>query len=132
MDFLFFNTEIIRGFTKTFVDICSDTSYPFGFSYTSKRPPLNILMFLVATLSSQDNKVAFILVDKDGALAISSEFMSTFYNIKAIVQTTGGDTYSLNGKSESPNNTLDNITRSLLLNSIYKKELWYFTHKYDI
>ena len=41
-----------------------------------------------------------------------------------IVQTTGGDASSLNGKSESPNNTLDNITRAIFLISIHKKELW--------
>ena len=38
-----------------------------------------------------------------------------------IVQTTGGDASSLNGKSESPNKTLANITRALVLNSIHKK-----------
>ena len=40
-----------------------------------------------------------------------------------IFQTTGGDASSLNGKSESPNKTLANITRALLLNSRHKKEL---------
>ena len=49
-----------------------------------------------------------------------------------IVQTTGGDESSLNGKIESPNKTLANITRALLLNSIHKKELWCFSHQYDI
>ena len=49
-----------------------------------------------------------------------------------IVQTTGGDASSLNGKSESPNKTLANITRSLLLNSIHKKELWCFAYQYTI
>ena len=49
-----------------------------------------------------------------------------------IVQTTGGDASSLNGKSESPNKTLDNITRDLFLNSSHKKELWCFAYQYDI
>ena len=40
-----------------------------------------------------------------------------------IVQTTGGYASSLNGKSESLNKTLDNITRALLLNTSHKKEL---------
>ena len=48
-----------------------------------------------------------------------------------IVQTTGGDASSLNGKSESPNKTLANITRALLINSIHKKELWYFAYQYS-
>ena len=49
-------------------------------------------------------------MDEDGALARSSEFMSKCQNMNIVVQTTGGDSYSLNGKSEIPNNTLANIT----------------------
>ena len=63
MDFAFFNVESIRGFTSTLVAICSATSYPFGFSSRSKRPPLDILKFLVTTLINQDKKVAFVRVD---------------------------------------------------------------------
>ena len=40
-----------------------------------------------------------------------------------IVQTICGDLSSLNGKIEIPIKTLANITRALLLNSSYKKEL---------
>ena len=49
-----------------------------------------------------------------------------------IVQTTGGDEYSLNGKSESPNKRLANITRAHLLNSIHKEEIWCFGYQYAI
>ena len=69
IDFAFFNVESIRGFTSTFVNICSDTSHPFGFPYRSKRTPLDILKFLVTTLRNQDKKVALTRVDEDGALA---------------------------------------------------------------
>ena len=58
IDFSFFNVERICGFTSTFVDICSATSYPFGLPSISKRPPIDILKFLVATLRNQDKKVA--------------------------------------------------------------------------
>ena len=119
--FSFFNVQSIRGFTSNFVAICSATPYPFRFPSRSKRPPLDILKLLVATFRDQDNKVAFIRVDEDGALARSSEFMKTCHNMNIVVQTTGGDASSLNGKSEIPNKTLDNITRALLLNSSHKK-----------
>ena len=49
-----------------------------------------------------------------------------------IVQTTDGYASSLNGKSESPNKTLSNTMRSLLLNSSNKKELWCFAYQYAI
>ena len=41
-----------------------------------------------------------------------------------IVKNIGEDSSSLNGKSGSPNNILTDITRSLLLNSIHKRELF--------
>ena len=55
-DFAFFNVEIIRGFTSNFVAICSATSYPFGFPSRSKRPPLDILKFLVTKLRNKDKR----------------------------------------------------------------------------
>ena len=79
--------------------LCSATSYPFGLPSRSKRPPLDILKFLVTTLRNQDKKFASIRVDEDGALDRSSEFMRTCHNMNIIVQTTGGDDSSLNGKS---------------------------------
>ena len=121
MDFAFFNVESIRGFTLTFVSICSATSYPFGFPSRRKRKPLDILKFLVTILSNQDNKFALIRVDEYGALEKSSDFMNIFHNMNIIVQTTGGDAYFINGKSESLNKILANPTRALLLNSIHKK-----------
>ena len=58
--------------------------------------------------------------------------MKTCQNINIIVQTTGGDAYSLNGKTETPNKKLTNITRDLLLKSRHKKELWLFACQYTI
>ena len=89
--------------------------------FRSKSPPLDILKLFFATFRNKDNKVSFILVVEDGALETSSEFMKTCHNMNIIVHTTGEYSYSLNGKIESPNNTLDNITRALLLNSSYRK-----------
>ena len=43
-----------------------------------------------------------------------------------IVQTTGGYASSLNSKIESPNNTLANITRALLLNQVTRNNFGVF------
>ena len=98
MYFAYFNVGSIRGFTSTFVAVCSANSYPFGFSSRIKLPPLDILKFIVTTLINQDKKVAFIRVDEDGALARYSEFMKTCHNMNIIVITTGGDASCLIGK----------------------------------
>ena len=90
MDFAFFTVESIRGFHSNVVDICSTTSHPFGFPPRRKRSPLDILIFLVTTLSNQDEKVAFIRVDEGGALEIYYELMKTCHNMNITVQITGG------------------------------------------
>ena len=77
-------------------------------------------------------KVALIRVDEDGALEKSSEFIKTCHNMNIIFNNTGGYASSLNGKSESPNKTLYNIKRDLLLKSSHKKELRCFAYQYDI
>ena len=132
MDFVFSIVESIHELTSTFVAICSSTSYPFVFPSRRKCPPLDILKFLVTTLSNQDKKVAFFWVDEYGELARYSEFMKTCHNMNIIVQNTGGDASSLNGKNEIPKKTLDNITRYILLNLRHKKEHWCFAYQYSI
>ena len=49
-----------------------------------------------------------------------------------IVQTTGGDSSSINGKIESHNKTLANITGYLLLNSSHNIEPCCFAYQYTI
>ena len=98
------------------MDICSDHSYLFGFPYRIKRPPLYILRLLVTTLSNQDKKVSFVRVDEDGSLERYYGFMKTCHNMNIIDKTTCGYAYSLNGKIESPNKTLANIIRALIIN----------------
>ena len=105
--------EVNPRMLSTFVAICSATSYPFGFPSRSKRPTLYILKFLVTKLRNQDNKVAFIIVDEYVALARYSEFMKICHNMNIIVQNTGGDASSLNGKSESSNKTLSILKSSV-------------------
>ena len=76
MDFSFFNVEKIRGFTSTFVDICSATSYPFGFPPRRKRAPFDIFRKIVIKLSNQDEKVAFIRIGEYVALSGSFDSMN--------------------------------------------------------
>ena len=91
MDFSFFIVESIRGFTSTFVAICSAISHLFGFLSRSKCAPLDILKHIVTTLRNKYKKDAFNRVDEDGALATSYKFMNTCHNMSIIVQTTGVD-----------------------------------------
>ena len=118
---IFFNVESIRVFTSTFVAICSDTSYPFGFTSIRKCPPIDILHFFVTKLRNQYKKFALILVYEDGELSRSYEFTNKCHNMNTIIKTTGGDESSLNGKLETPNKILVNIKRDHLLNLSHNK-----------
>ena len=97
MEFLFFNIKIIHVFNSTFVDICSATSYLFGFPSRRKWPPSDIIKLIFTKLRNKDNKVLFIQVDKYGPLARYSDFMRKYNNINIIVQTTGGGESYPNG-----------------------------------
>ena len=101
MDFSFFNAESIRGFTSTFVGICSANLYPFGFLSRIKLPPIDTLKFIVTAISNQYKKSGFIRMDQYGSLERSSEFMKTCHNMNIIFQTTGIDASSLNDKNQS-------------------------------
>ena len=116
MDFSFLNVYIIRGFTSTFVAICSATSFAFGFPSRIRCLTIEILKLFVTILINQDKIVLFVWVDEDGALARYSEFTRTCHKMNSIVQTICGDASSLNGTRETSNKTLTYITRYLLLN----------------
>ena len=82
------------------MDICSFTSHPFRFPSRRKFPPSDILKFIVTILRNKDKEVSLIWVDEGGVLVRSSEFMKRLKNMNIIVQTTGGDASSLNGKEK--------------------------------
>ena len=123
MDFPLFNVEIICGFRSNFVATCSAKAHPFEFTPISKLPPLDILKYIVTTLSNQDKKVEFIRVDEDVEPARSSKFTKKCHEMNIIVQSKGGYASSINGKSEITNKTLANITRALPINSSNEKEI---------
>ena len=132
MNFSFSNVESIRGFTLTFVDMCSATSYLFGFPSIIKWTTIDILKLLATISKNQEKTVAFIQVYEYWALERSSKFMKTCHRMNITVQTTGGYASSFNGKRETPNNKQANITRGILLKSSNRQEFYFFPYQYAI
>ena len=62
-------------------------------------PPLYTIKFRVSSFRYQDKKLELIRVYEDFTLERSSDFMRTYYDSKIVVQTTGDDDLSINGKS---------------------------------
>ena len=65
---------------------------------------------------NHDKKVSFIWVVEYGSPARSLEFMKTWNKVNIILQTTGGDAYSLKGK-----------VKVLIINLLISQELFYWT-----
>ena len=125
IDFGFYDTVSIRGFTSELVIIDAKTRILWTFPSSSKRAPLHILRYFFTMLSKDGVTCKTVRIDEDGALARSSEF-TTFLRDEAHVtmETTGGYSSFLNGKAERPHRTLANMVRCMLLNSGHKKDKW--------
>ena len=115
IDFMFYSTTSIRNFTAAFTIVDRGTSYPYIFPTTSKRPPIDIMRFLLTVLNRQGHEVHSIRADEDGALAGSAEFCTLLQNqFKIILQTTNGYESTINGKVERIHQTYHNMVRASL------------------
>jgi hypothetical protein len=125
IDFSFFGTTSIRGFTSALDVTCGSTSYPIGFPTKSKSPPLEIVRWVISTLRSMGFEVTFIRVDEGGELARSAEFCSLIVSLSCLLQTTAGGNSSNNGRVERSNRTKANMIRSQLttMKMIMKKKV---------
>ena len=102
IDFQFFGTKSIRGFTAALTMICARSSYPFTFPTRSKSPPVEIFTWFINTIRKMGYSALFVRVDEDASLARSKEFCSVVVSHGCILQTTGGGNSEANGKVERP------------------------------
>ena len=114
LDFHFFSTTSIRGFSSALAAVCASTSYPFNFPTKSKTPPIAIALFLIRTIRSMGFQIHIIRVDEDGALSKSSEFCKLIVNENIVLQTTGGGNSENNGMVERANQFDANVIRPVL------------------
>ena len=125
-DFSFSDVASVRGFVALFTLIDCSTRYPFGFPCRNKSAPVDIMRWLQAVLTKQDRPITFLRVDEDGALARSTEFLFTCYELGIVVQTTGGYSSWSNGVGERPNRTIFTRVHVMLLSSGHNYTYWCF------
>ena len=82
------------------MDICSVTSYPFGFYQIKKHLIIYTINLLVSTSRNKYKKASSVQVKKYGALEIYFKFMRACHEMNGIVHTSVGHTPYVNGKSE--------------------------------
>ena len=68
MDYSFWNTTWIRGFTSFLSVVCMTTRFSFAFLTRYKRPPLATISSLILTLRKQGFEVTYIQTDEGGEL----------------------------------------------------------------
>jgi hypothetical protein len=117
IDFSFWNVISVCGFTSLLSVIDGKDRMSWVFPTASKRPPLEILTYLFSMLRHDGITILCARVDKDGALANSTEFTSFLLDNSINLETTGGYASFLNGKIERPHHTLANMVRAMLLNA---------------
>ena len=68
LDYSFWNTISIRGFSSILTAICMKTRYSFTFPIRNKRPPLATITWFIKTLRRQGYPVDYIQTDEGGEL----------------------------------------------------------------
>ena len=103
LDFSFFNTRSVCGFNASLTVIDASSRMLFEFQCRNKRPLIDIVGFFFDLQKRQGYPCVAGRVDKGGKLARSEEFMM-FMKVKVgmLMETTGGDNSTNNGKTESP------------------------------
>jgi len=127
LDFAFLNEASIRGFTSYLSCDCVSTKYSFKFCTRSKRAPVDIIRWIVTTLSQQGKTVNFVRFDEGGELARSHEISKMLVEeYKILMQTTGGYASHLNGVTERGHRTDADSIRSTLYAAGLSNRFWCF------
>ena len=105
-----------QGFTSYLLIIDAKTRYIWVFLLRSKHAPVKLIDRFLATHGRHDNtEVCTIRTDGDGALAASADFrVMCLHNHGYVVEPTGPDSSSQNGRGERPHKTLAIMVRCML------------------
>ena len=132
MDFCFYRTVSIRGYTAYLSVTCFVTGYSFVFPTRSKRPPLDIIRWLIETLKRQGYIVIIVRFDEGGELARSTEVCALLAELNIVMESTGGYSSDLLGKDERQHRTIGEMVRSMLYISNMTPDFWCYAIMYSV
>ena len=97
-----------------------------------KRPPTQIVIFLVNILRYQKYPVLRIRVDEGGELARSTSFLKTLVDVlHVVIETTGGYNSENNGKVEAAHRPAKRGVRMMLMTAGLSDRFWCFALQYQ-
>ena len=132
MDFCFYRTTSVRGFTSYLSVTCYLTAYSFVIPTRSKRPPLDITKWLIEVLKRQGYVVIIVRFDEGGELARSTEVCSLLTNLNIVMESTGGYSSELLGKDERQHRTFGEKVRTMLYSANLPAEFWCYAIMYAV
>lgn len=132
MDFCFYRTASIRGFTAYLSVTCYVTGHSFVFPTRSKRPPLDIIKWLIEVLKRQGYVVIIVRFDEGGELARSSEVCTLITEMNIVMESTGSYSSDLLGKDERQHRTLGEMVRTMLYSANVGAEFWCYAIMYAV
>jgi hypothetical protein len=113
-DFTFYSHLSLRGHNSAFTCVDHTSRYPFAFPTCAKRPPIVIMQFFVGCLRNMGFNPTVFKMDEGGELCKSTEFCKALIDMNLIIQSTGGDNKTSNGRVEVFHRTLHQMNRSTL------------------
>jgi hypothetical protein len=116
-------TSIIDGFNAYLLIACAKTRYTFCFLTVSKAPPAEILDAFL-TKHGVKSGARFIRMDQGGDLWRSEKIRTVAAKHDYMLEPTGSDSPSQNGKVERLNGTLGVMVRALLYSSGLVPMFW--------
>ena len=90
VDYAFMPQPSIRDFTAFLAVKDAATNYTWIFPTRNKRPPLDIVKYLLSILQKENRPTKYARVDEDGALANNTEFCKLLLTNDIHLQDTGG------------------------------------------
>ena len=130
IDFAFYNCISVRGFTSYLACDCVRTGYSYRFLTRSKRPPCDLIKWLIHVLRKQNRPINFIRFDEGGELARSTEINQVLLDHDIVMQTTGGYASHLNGRTERGHRTDADSVRAMLFAAGLENKYWCFALMY--
>ena len=132
LDYMFINTPSIRGFTSIIIIVDAKTLKLWLFCTPNKTPPIDTIHFFLHKLQKQGISVINIRTDECGELYRCTQFCEVLYNeFHVTLQTTGGYSSWLNGKSERHIQTISNMIHAAFYDSGLPMKLWCFNAEYQ-
>ncbi len=113
-----------EGYAAYLLIVDSKTRQCWVFNTKTKEPPIKTVDLFLQRYGLKDGTQRYIRTDLGGELANSQDFRNLIAAHGYLLETTGPDASSQNGRGERPHRTLANMVRCMLYSASLCAEFW--------